>query len=115
MIVEYPELAGATIPVSVIQPYLDRVVEQHGMTNAGPFVGIAARRVLGMRDQLAVTPEVADRIVIASAGATAWHDDPLLRRFWWASLPGYTLYLRSHKRNHERARQRREARELVSA
>jgi hypothetical protein len=101
--------------MTVVLPYLDQVVKEHGVTNAGHVVGIGARRIVCLRGQVAVTPEVADRVVIAAAGPIAWYDDPTLRRFWFASLPSDTLYCRAHKRAHARAAERRQARELVVA
>jgi hypothetical protein len=62
-----------------------------------------------------VTPEVTDQIVSAAAGPTALYDDPVLRRFWFASLPGDTLVMRSQKVSKEQSRRRREARRLVAA
>ena len=44
-------------------PYLDEAVQAHGITNAQGVIGVAVRRIFGLRSQDAMTPEVAERIV----------------------------------------------------
>jgi hypothetical protein len=113
--VEYAQLVLGSIPIEALRPYLDEVIREHGATNAGGAVGMTARRIHAIGEQEAVTTEIAERIVLGTAGPAAFSDDALLRRFWWTALPSATLFGSHYKRSHERAKRVRAARELVAA
>lgn len=113
--VEYERLVFGTIPIEVVLPYVEEIVAEYGQQRAEGILGLAPRRIHGLRSQGSVTPEVAEKIVCAAEGPWALYDNPVLRRYWFASLPGDTLTMRSQKAGKARRRERREARRLVAA
>lgn len=115
MVVEHPELSVGTIPIEAVMPYVDEVVAEYGQQRAEGVLGLAPRRIHSLREQGSVTPEIADQIVSAAASPMALYDDPVLRRFWFASLPSDTLRLRARETTVERSRKKPKARRLVAA
>jgi hypothetical protein len=99
-----------TIPVTILLRYVDQIVEKHGVTNAEYIVGVAARRIFGVRGQTSVTPQIAERIVIAGRWSGSLVRRPGLRRFWFACLPSDTLNVNAGKASQARyAAAKREA------
>jgi len=115
VVTEYPELVLATIPTCVIRPYIDEVIEKHGVARSEGVIGIGQRRMFALRQQPSVTPEFAERIILATAGPSAFFDDANLRRYWWSSLPSATLNVRRQKLVRQRERRQAAARQLVAA